>query len=124
MSTRNRRGFTIIEVMLAVVMLTVGVMALASGSASVSRMIGRGRTDTMAADVLTSRSDQLRRIAASTNPPCTALTNGNAVTQGITEQWTLQGAVGGVSQQVRLIVSYRTARRARADTTVITLYCD
>ena len=124
MSRRNRQGFTLIEVMLAVVMLTVGVMALASGSASVSRMIGRGRTDTMAADVLTSRADQLRRIAASTTPPCTALGNGNATTQGITEQWTLLGAAGGVSRQVRLIVSYRSVRRARADTTVITLYCD
>jgi prepilin-type N-terminal cleavage/methylation domain-containing protein len=124
MNSRSQRGFTIIEVMIAMVLLTVGVMALASGSAQVSRMIGRGRTDTMVAEVVTSRADQLRRIAASTTPPCTALAAGNAVTSGITEQWTVLGAAGAVSRDVQLILSYQTARRARTDTTLITLYCD
>lgn len=125
MNRRSQRGFTIIEVMIAMVLLTVGVMALASGSAQVSRMIGRGRTDTMVADVLTSRADQLRRIAASTTPPCNALANGNAVpVAGITESWTVLGAAGAMSRDVQLIVSYRSARRTHTDTTVITLYCD
>jgi hypothetical protein len=78
----------------------------------------------MVGDVLASRADQLRRVAASTNPPCTALTSGNATTQGLAESWTLLGAAGGITRQVRLIVSYRGTRQARADTTVITLYCD
>jgi Tfp pilus assembly protein PilV len=109
--------------MIAMVLLTVGVMALASGSASVSRMIGRGRTDTMVADIVTSRADQLRRIAASTTPPCTALTAGNGVTGGIAESWEV-ASVGTFSREMRVIVSYKTSRLARVDTTTITLYCD
>ena len=124
MTAPTQRGFTLIEVMIAVVLLTVGVMALASGSAQVSRMIGRGRTDTMLGEVISSRADQLRRIAASTTPPCTALANGNATTSGITQSWTVLGAAGAVSRDVRLIMTYRTARRAHVDTTMITLYCD
>ena len=69
----SRQGFTLIEVLVAVTVLGIGILGLVGSSAMVTRMIGRGRTDTMAADVLTSRADQLRRIAASTTPPCTAL---------------------------------------------------
>ena len=46
MSVRTRRGFTLIEVMLSVVLLTVGVMALVSSSAMTARMIGRGKSST------------------------------------------------------------------------------
>ena len=123
MNRRTLRGFTLIEVMIAVVLLTVGVMALASGSALTSRMIGRGRTDTMVADVVTSRADQLRRIAASTNPPCTALGAGNATTNGLAESWSVT-AVNAFSREMRLIVGYRSPRGVRADTTTLTIFCD
>jgi len=46
-----RGGFTIIEVLIAVVVLGAGVLALASSSAAVSRIIGRGRTATISAQV-------------------------------------------------------------------------
>lgn len=123
MSVRHEGGFTIVEVLIAVVLLTVGVMALASGSALVSRMVGRGRTDSMVAQVVSSRADQLRRLAASTTPPCNALANGNATTNTIGEQWTVLGAAGDVTRDVRLVMTYRTTRQARSDTTIVTLYC-
>jgi prepilin-type N-terminal cleavage/methylation domain-containing protein len=123
MTARNQQGFSLIEVMIAVVLLTVGVMALASGSAMVSRMIGRGRTDSMVAQVVSSRADQIRRVAASTTPPCNALASGNATTNGVTEQWIVDGVNGSITRNVRVITTYRTARRARSDTTTITLYC-
>ena len=123
MTARSQGGFTIVEVLIAVVLLTVGVMALASGSASVSRMVGRGRTDSMVAQVVSSRADRLRGVAASTTPPCNALANGNATTNGIGEQWTVLGAAGDITRDVRLVLTYRTARRAHSDTTIVTLYC-
>jgi len=44
MSRTSERGFTLIEIMLAVVVLSVGVMALVRSSALATRMIGRGGT--------------------------------------------------------------------------------
>ena len=45
MTTNRQReaGFTIIEVMIAVVILTVGLLGLTATSALVTRMLGRGQ---------------------------------------------------------------------------------
>ena len=51
----QRAGFTIIEVMIAIVVLGVGVMALVGSSAMVTRMIGAGRTSTEAVEIANSR---------------------------------------------------------------------
>src|SRR5690242_1880299 len=40
MSRRSEQGFTIIEIMLAVIVLSVGVMALVGSSALATRMVG------------------------------------------------------------------------------------
>ena len=72
MIPHSRRAFTLVEVMVAVILLTVGVLALVGSSAMVSRMIGKGRGATVAAQVATARLEQLRRIAASTAPRCTS----------------------------------------------------
>ncbi len=40
---KNRSGFTIIEVIIAVLVLSVGLLGLASSSALVTRMIGQGQ---------------------------------------------------------------------------------
>ena len=47
--TRNVRGFTIIEVLVAVLVLTVGVTALVGSAGIVTRMIGQGKRTTQAA---------------------------------------------------------------------------
>ena len=40
---RSEPGFTLVEVAIALVVLAVGVLALAGSSAMVTRMIGHGR---------------------------------------------------------------------------------
>ena len=65
MTIPSWRGFTLVEVLVALVLLTVGVMALLGSSAMVSRMIGKGRGSTIAVQVATARLERLRRIAAS-----------------------------------------------------------
>ena len=56
-----RSGFTLIEVLVAVTIMAVGVVALAGSSATVTRMIGRGKIDTRAAQLAT----QQLEVAAS-----------------------------------------------------------
>ena len=64
----NRSGFTLIEVMVAIVILSVGVLGLISTSALVTRMIGRGNITTKATQQAQTRLEILRQQALSTTP--------------------------------------------------------
>jgi prepilin-type N-terminal cleavage/methylation domain-containing protein len=123
MSARAERGFTLIEVMLSVVLLTVGVMALVGSSAMVSRMIGHGRESTSISQQASSRFDRLRQLAASTSPPCTAggFASGSQSQYGVSESWTVP--TSGNSRLVRVVLSYRTARGIVADTVKSYILC-
>jgi prepilin-type N-terminal cleavage/methylation domain-containing protein len=126
MSSRQEQGFTIVEVMLAVVLLAIGVMALVGSSAMVTRMIGRGRESTTVGQIATARAERLRQIAAATSPACGSaqLVNGTSNPgSGITERWEL-GPAGGRTRNVLLMYTYRAARTIRTDTMSLTLLCD
>ena len=107
-------GFTMVEVLVAVVVLGVGIVALAGSSALVTRMIGQGRTSTRAAQVASSRMEALRAAAYSTSPPCTspAFASGGPVTsEGITAAWVAPAT--GIARSVSITVSYLTPRGTR-----------
>ena len=125
MNRRSEQGFTIIEIMLAVIVLSIGVMALVGSSALATRMIGRGNISSRVTQVASARAELLRAFAAQTSPGCTnpAVANGNAVTNGITESWTLLGNPGDFTRDVLLALTYRVPRGTRSDTMMITLYC-
>ena len=59
-----RFGVTVAEVLVAVVVLTVGVLALVGTWARTSRMIGLGRHSTVAALAASSRIEWLRQARA------------------------------------------------------------
>ena len=118
----SRSGFTIIEVLVAVTILAVGVVAMAGSSAAVTRMIGRGKTDTRAAQLATLKVDSLRLVAYSTTPRCTALANGGPVTADhVSTSWTV--AVSGTGRTVTVSASYRTARGARTQVLTTHIEC-
>jgi prepilin-type N-terminal cleavage/methylation domain-containing protein len=106
----GRAGFTLIEVLVAVTLLSVGVVALAGSAGMVTRMIGRGKMGTRAAQLASQRFELLRLAAYRGTPHCTHATfaAGGPVTSalGVTETWTIAGtAVRTVTETV----SYRTA---------------
>jgi prepilin-type N-terminal cleavage/methylation domain-containing protein len=118
---RARSGFTIIEVLVAVTILAVGVVALAGSSATVTRMITRGKVDTRAAQLATQRVEALRLIAYSTTPRCTALANGGPqATDHVTLSWTV--AANGTGRTVNVSASYATGRGTRTE--VLTTYIE
>ncbi|MEO7986800.1 MAG: prepilin-type N-terminal cleavage/methylation domain-containing protein [Gemmatimonadales bacterium] len=126
MIIHRRRGFTMVEVMVAIVLLTVGVMALVGSSAMVSRMIGRGRESTLAVQVATARVERLRRIAASTTPRCSSpgFTTDSAITAGVSERWIVDPpAASGLSRGVSVIVTYHDARGLVHDTLRTVVLC-
>lgn len=112
-SPDGQGGFTIIEVMIALVILAVGVLALLGASGMVTRMIGAGRHSTAAVEVATQRLESLRRIAHSSTPPCTHadFSSGTAAGQGYTEAWTV--SVTGQLGTVADTVTYATTRGNR-----------
>jgi prepilin-type N-terminal cleavage/methylation domain-containing protein len=124
--TFHRRGFTMVEIMVALVLLTVGVMALVGTSAMVSRMIGKGRGSTIAVQVATARLERLRRIAGSTTPRCLSpeFTGDSAVTFGVAERWVVSPpGAAGPARRVSVILAYRDARGPIRDTVRTVVLC-
>ena len=60
---KSERGFTIIEVTVAIVVLTVGLLGLVTTAALVTRMMGRGQRSAMAATFAQRRLERLRLAA-------------------------------------------------------------
>jgi prepilin-type N-terminal cleavage/methylation domain-containing protein len=111
---RSSAGFTLVEVLVAVVVLGIGIVALVGSSAMVTRMIGRGKVETRVAQVASRRLETLRLAAYSTTPRCTAagFANGGPVnTSGVTESWVVPAA--GKVRSVQVNVNYRTVQGAR-----------
>jgi prepilin-type N-terminal cleavage/methylation domain-containing protein len=120
-----RSGFTIIEVLVAVTILAVGVVALAGSSATVTRMIGRGQSDTRAAQLATLQVEALRLAAYSTSPRCTApeLANGGpTTTDHITLSWTVTVSASGTGRDVSVSAVYATGRGTHTE--VLTTYIE
>ena len=120
-------GFTLVEVLLAVVVLGIGITALAGSSALVTRMVSRGQMATRAAEVAAARMDSLRVLAYSTTPRCTAgaFVNGSrsGTANNVAESWTIV-ATTAKSRTITEIVTQKTARgRTHADTIVTVIGC-
>ncbi len=112
---KTTAGFTLIEVMVALIILGVGILALSGSSAMVNRMIGRGRVETHAAVLAARRVEKLRTAAASTSPRCTSpsFSSGGPVWEdGLRQSWTVDPA--GPVRKVRVSVSYLTIRGSRS----------
>ena len=113
--TPRTLGFTLIEVMVALIVLGVGILALSGSSAMVNRMIGRGRVETHAALLAARRVEKLRMAAAATTPRCTSpsFTSGGPLWEdGLLQSWTVDPS--GPVRKVRVSVSYLTIRGSRA----------
>ncbi len=116
-----RSGFTLIEVLVAVTVLAVGVVAMAGSAGAVTRMISRGKFDTRAVQLATQRVEMLRRAAYFATPRCTGLANGGPlVISNVTLSWTV--AVSGTGRNVTVSATYATGRGSRTE--VLTTYIE
>ncbi len=110
MSPNDRRGFTVIEVLAAVLILGIGITALVGSSALVTRQIGRGRILTIASEVATQRLEKLRLLSrpVSGGNPCAqagfASSANPDTVRSVVESWTVTGS--GNSRTVTTTVTY------------------
>jgi len=80
---QSRGGFTIIELVVAIIIMTVGVLALATGSAGVAKQMRAGNQVALASVVAQARLETIRSLG------CISLANGTASTRGMTEKWAI-----------------------------------
>ena len=112
--SRSRSGFTLVEVLVAVTLLSVGVVAMAGTAGTVTRMVGRGKVDTRAAQLATLKMDSLRARAYGTTPRCTALVNGGPdAIEKVSLSWTVTNT--GTGRAVRVAAAYNTPRGTRTE---------
>ena len=57
---KRERGFTLVEVIVAILVLTVGLLALVTSSALVTRMIARGQRSAVSSNYGAQQLEQLR----------------------------------------------------------------
>ena len=96
---RGRAGFTIVELIVAMLMLTIGLLGLAGVGAVVLKQMRGGTHQTIAASIAQSRFEQFE------GDPCAAIVSGTATVRGMTEKWTV-AAVGLRAKTIRDTVSY------------------
>lgn len=114
----DRAGFTIVEVVVAVLILAIGMLALASTAATVTRMIGQGQRFSEASTVAVERFEIIRAQS------CDAMASGSATEGSYALAWTVASVAGGNARSVTLTVTSPTGRGARVDTFVTTIACD
>jgi type IV pilus assembly protein PilV len=120
-------GFTVIEVLIAVLVLGIGITALVGTSALVTRQIGRGRIVTIANQLANQKLDELRRRAArkvggNYCADANFASGGPVTTRGVTYSWNV--AVAGKSSTVTVTASYpvRTGTKSFSITTIVGCY--
>ena len=112
---KGNAGFTIVEVLAAIIILAVGVLATAGSAAMVTRMIGEGKQATRVATMASQRLEALRLAAYSSILPCTApsFTSGGPVSSnGLTEIWFVPAT--GNLRAVSVAVLRPTVRGSRS----------
>jgi prepilin-type N-terminal cleavage/methylation domain-containing protein len=123
---RGRGGFTLIEVLVAIVILAIGLLAMAATSGAITTTLTGSRVATTATQRSNQIMEQLRLAARSTTIPCTSgafVSSATAtVVQGVTLTWTVPGT--GALRRVQVIATYPVGRgRTRTDTLVTMIGC-
>jgi prepilin-type N-terminal cleavage/methylation domain-containing protein len=96
-------AFTLLEVLVALVILATGLLGLSANAALVWRLVGDGSRLTIAATLATARFEQIRAL------PCASSSSGTAITRGIEERWTVapMGPPPPRALEVEIAVTYR-----------------
>lgn len=105
--TRRHPGFTLIELVIAIVLLSVGATALAGSAAAVARQMSISGRRSRAAMIARSRAEE------SQSRPCTALSGGSEELGGIRSEWDV--STSSISAELAQRVEYRSLFGQRAD---------
>jgi prepilin-type N-terminal cleavage/methylation domain-containing protein len=114
---RSERGFTIVEVLVAIMILSVGLMGLVTTAGLVTRMIGQGQRFTEASALANERIEILR------SQRCPAVGTGTETRGAFTVSWRIVDVAGGKGRGFTVNVQSPTTRGSRTDTFETVHYC-
>jgi Tfp pilus assembly protein PilV len=86
---RTRSGFTLVEVLIAVFLIDIGLLALVAASSVIVRQANALRLRNIAVRAATNRLQQLG------GQPCAPLSGGAAIAEGIREDWSAASSFPG-----------------------------
>lgn len=121
-SRAGSAGLTVVEVLVALVLLGTGLVAAASASAATTRLVARGRSAIRSVEAAARRMESLRATAYRTSPVCIALAGGaDSAAGGLVVTW----RVGGTAslRSLSVVSTYRMPGGIRADTLLTQLWC-
>jgi len=121
----NERGFTIIEIIIAIIVLTVGLLGLVSTAALVTRMIARGQRSANAAAFAARRLERLRPAACIT---AQRVAGSDTLYRGSTwvaiNTWAFTD-MGNNNYRLKIRTTSKTIKnRVRADSTETAIPCN
>ena len=113
-------GATLIEVLIALVVLVIGGLALLRGVAGAARAVGAGRGSSHAASVAQLRFETLREQLRAGAPACLTPASGSlAHPDGVSERWSVTAA----GSAFRVVVEVRRPGSTTADSIEGRLAC-
>ena len=95
---RPRRGVTLVEMMVAIAIISIGLLALSGSAMMVTRLMGGGARQAQVANAVQSGIETLRAS------PCASLTSGKDTVRGVIRTWTVTPVTRGVD--VKLTAQY------------------
>jgi len=102
-AVRPRAGLTLVEMLVAVVILSVGLLGLVGTAGVVTRQVGGGAKQSAVAQVMANRVEKLRALG------CSQIgASGTETTRGVTESWERGATVNDVLF-VTNTITYRVA---------------
>jgi prepilin-type N-terminal cleavage/methylation domain-containing protein len=111
------RGFTVVEVMVAVMILSVGLMGMVTTAGVVTRMIGTGHRLTQASSLAAGRVEWLRARG------CPAAGRGGETRGSFIITWQVSEVSGGRARGIVVRVTRPTTGGARTDSLATVQLC-
>jgi prepilin-type N-terminal cleavage/methylation domain-containing protein len=115
-----RDGMTMIELLVALAIISVGVFGLAGGATLVTRLMGGGTIQTRAALIANAHIEQFRSMS------CTSVSSGVDTARSIISTWTATSVSSGGTRRatsINLSVQYPTTKGMRSQAYYTLLPC-
>lgn len=105
---KSRGGYTIVELLVAIMVFTIGLLAMAGTASLIMSTIASSQTRSVAAGVAESRFESLRA------QNCALHAGGTAVTRGVREDWSVKQMAR--ADDVTVVITLQNRHRTRTQT--------